>query len=38
MALKVRNTLALAHLPVNIGILYAYQFNDESLQWARFAY
>lgn len=38
LAMKVRNVLSLAHLPVNIGIFYGYQFDDDSLQSARFAY
>ena len=38
LTLAVRNTLALAHLPVNIGIFYWHQFNDDSLQSSRFAY
>jgi hypothetical protein len=36
--LTVRNTLALAHLPINLGITYWHQFNEESLRSARFAY
>ncbi|MDQ1301418.1 MAG: LamGL protein, partial [Chloroflexota bacterium] len=38
LTLAVRNTLALAHLPVNIGIFYWHQFNADVLQSARFAY
>lgn len=38
LALKVRNTLRLAHLPVNIGILYGWQYSNDTLQSARFAY
>jgi hypothetical protein len=34
----LRNTLGLASLPINLGIFYGYQFNDEILQSSRFAY
>ncbi len=36
--LTVRNTLALAHLPINLGITYWHQFSEETLRSARFAY
>lgn len=38
LTMAVRNTLALAHLPVNIGIFYGFQYSAETLQSARFAY
>ncbi|MBI1294207.1 hypothetical protein GC175_04525 [bacterium] len=34
----LRNTLGLASLPINLGIFYGWQFNDETLQSSRFAY
>ena len=36
--LSLRNVLALARLPLNLGITYGWQFNEETLRSARFAY
>jgi hypothetical protein len=38
LELSLRNTLALSRLPLNLGITYGLQFNEETLRKARFAY
>jgi len=38
LEIGLRNTLALASLPINLGILYGWQFNETTLQSARFQY
>jgi hypothetical protein len=38
LELSLRNTLALSRLPLNLGITYGWQFDEETLRTARFAY